>query len=150
MSKEKLIDMGAIQNCQNLEESYGEICVKCNKCGRFDAKKQTEGEELFSILSDTINGANFDDLNDACYRILDKANYHKQEWISVDERLPEKSGDYLTYHNGVISALMYSKRHKLFNAEDTLDEKFSKANCIEVSHWMPLPEPPKMKGGAER
>lgn len=77
-----------------------------------------------------------------------EAGYCKQSgWISVDERLPEKSGDYLTYHNGVISALMYSKRHKLFNAEDTLDEKFSKANCIEVSHWMPLPEAPK--GGAE-
>lgn len=79
-----------------------------------------------------------------------EAGYSKQEWISVDERLPEKSGDYLTYHNGVISALMYSKRHKLFNAEDTLDEKFSKANCIEVSHWMPLPEAPKMKGGAQK
>ena len=78
MSKEKLIDMGAIQNCQNLEESYGEICVKCNKCRRF-----TEAEELFSILSNTMNGANLDDLNDAVYRILDKANYHKRiegEW----------------------------------------------------------------------
>lgn len=73
----------------------------------------------------------------------------KTEWISVDERLPEKSGDYLTYHNGVITALMYSKRHKLFNAEDTLDEKFSKANCIEVSHWMPLPQPPKMRKEGE-
>ena len=24
------------KNCKNLSESYGEICVKCNKCGRFD------------------------------------------------------------------------------------------------------------------
>ena len=149
MSEEKLIDMGAIQNCQNLEESYGEICVKCNKCGRFNAKKWTEGEELFSILSDTINGANFDDLNDACYRILDKANYHKQEWISVDERLPEQSGEYLTYHKGVFSTLEYSKRHKLFNAADDLPEAFSKKHSITVSHWTPLPEPPKMKGGTE-
>lgn len=36
-----LIDYGVTDNCQNLEESYGEICVKCNKCGRFD----TENEE---------------------------------------------------------------------------------------------------------
>lgn len=46
-------------------------------------KKQTENEELFGILSDTINGANYDDLNDAVYRIL-IANYHKQregEWV---------------------------------------------------------------------
>ena len=49
-------------------------------------EKQTENEELFSILSDTMNGANFDDLNDAVYRILDKANYHKQiegEWEEI-------------------------------------------------------------------
>lgn len=83
--EKKLMDMGAFQNCQNLEESYGEICVKCNKCGRFDAEKQTENEELFGILSDTINGANYDDLNEAVYKILGIANYHKQskgKWIT--------------------------------------------------------------------
>lgn len=71
------------------------------------------------------------------------AGYRKQEWISVDERLPEESGDYLTYHNGVISALEYSTKHKLFNAVDSLPEKFSKKHSIMVSHWMPLPEAPK-------
>ena len=79
-----------------------------------------------------------------------EAGYVKQSgWISVDERLPEQSGEYLTYHEGVFSTLEYSKRHKLFNAADDLPEAFSKKNSITVSHWMPLPEPPKMKGGAE-
>ena len=73
--------------------------------------------------------------------------YRKPEWISVGERLPEESGDYLTYHNGVISALMYSAKHKLFNAADSLSEKYSKKHSITVSHWMPLPEAPK--GGTE-
>ena len=72
-----------------------------------------------------------------------EAGYVKQEWISVEDRLPEESGDYLTYHNGAISALMYSAKHKLFNAEDSLSEKFSKKHSIMVSHWMPLPEAPK-------
>ena len=75
------------------------------------------------------------------------AGYRKQEWISVEERLPEESGGYLTYRNGAISSLTYSARHKLFNAQDSLSEKFSKMFSIEVSHWMPLPEAPKMKGG---
>jgi len=26
-------------NCKNIEESYGEICVRCNKCGRFNKNK---------------------------------------------------------------------------------------------------------------
>ena len=29
------IDYGVIDECRNPEESYGEICVQCNRCGRF-------------------------------------------------------------------------------------------------------------------
>lgn len=29
------IDISPMDGCKNLIESYGEICVKCNKCGRF-------------------------------------------------------------------------------------------------------------------
>jgi hypothetical protein len=35
-------DCGALDNCKNLEGSYGEICVHCNKCGRFDKKEKKE------------------------------------------------------------------------------------------------------------
>lgn len=31
-------DIGIFPNCMNLAESYGIICVRCNKCGRFDKK----------------------------------------------------------------------------------------------------------------
>ena len=34
--------IGVIEDCQNVEESYGEICVHCNKCGRFDAEEVEE------------------------------------------------------------------------------------------------------------
>ena len=33
-----------IDDCKNLEESYGEICVQCNKCGRFDTEEEQTGE----------------------------------------------------------------------------------------------------------
>lgn len=29
------IDFSVADDCKNLEDSYGEICVRCNKCGRF-------------------------------------------------------------------------------------------------------------------
>lgn len=29
------IDISPMDECKNMMESYGEICVKCNKCGRF-------------------------------------------------------------------------------------------------------------------
>lgn len=32
-------DYPALDNCKNIEQSFGEICVKCNKCGRFELPK---------------------------------------------------------------------------------------------------------------
>jgi hypothetical protein len=32
------IDFAPIKNCKSPELTYGEICVKCNKCGRFNQK----------------------------------------------------------------------------------------------------------------
>jgi hypothetical protein len=29
------LDFNVLPGCKNMEESFGEICVKCNKCGRF-------------------------------------------------------------------------------------------------------------------
>lgn len=46
-------------------------------------EKSIEATEIFTILSDTINGANFDDLCDATHMIVHIAGYHKQsegEW----------------------------------------------------------------------
>ena len=40
------ISSGVSKDCKNKEESYGEICVKCNKCGRFDKDKaESEAED---------------------------------------------------------------------------------------------------------
>lgn len=44
-----------------------------------------EASEIFSILSDTINGANFDDLCDATHMIVNIAGYRRQkegEWVA--------------------------------------------------------------------
>lgn len=67
----------------------------------------------------------------------------KTEWISVDERLPEKDGMYLVY---------YKERSKddiritfFRNGEKYYNYMWKR----HYSHWMPLPEAPKMKGGAE-
>lgn len=42
------IDFSVTDNCINLEESYGEICVKCNACGRFneDIKEEKKDESI--------------------------------------------------------------------------------------------------------
>lgn len=54
------------------------------------------------------------------------------EWISTKDRLPEKDGRYICFVRNEIDVLGFEK-----------DKKYSELlwKC-EVSHWMPLPEPP--------
>lgn len=64
-------------------------------------------------------------------RILINKGYHKQEWISVEERLPERNGRYLAHclieGQSLVAILWYEK----YNGFDE-----------EVTHWMHLPDPP--------
>ena len=62
-------------------------------------------------------------------------------WISVKDRLPEESGYYLVFTDiGRIALLSYSKKYRAFNAHD---DSYSEEYMISVTHWMPLPNPPK-------
>lgn len=36
------ISLAVTDGCKNLGESFGEICVRCNECGRFN---ETESED---------------------------------------------------------------------------------------------------------
>ena len=63
------------------------------------------------------------------------------KWIPTSERLPEESRHYLIYVIGgefkewsMVTMAYYHKRFYYDNMED---------NFAQVTHWMPLPEPPK-------
>lgn len=74
--------------------------------------------------------------------------YRKQsEWISVEDRLPE---------NGTARVLVFLADDWFTKpiGENKIDtDRFIDGNWVRwgrhVTHWMPLPEPPEMKGGAE-
>ena len=36
------IDFNVTKDCMNLEDSFGEICAQCNRCGRFDGRNKKE------------------------------------------------------------------------------------------------------------
>ena len=76
--------------------------------------------------------------------------YRKQAWISVEERLPTEQKEFLAYYGfdngdgdlgmmytGVLTYFAYDKKPHFQHEELRL----------RVTHWMPLPEAPKMKGG---
>ena len=67
------------------------------------------------------------------------------DWTPVTERLPKKSGNYLTaFGDGTAMAV-----NEFMHPRDWLTEEGRKANPNGkwywggVTHWMPIPEPPK-------
>lgn len=85
-----------------------------------------------------------------CSRFSDAAQKSEGEWINVDERLPEPNTHVLIY------VFFHNQWQIVKGWHSYCDKKFHIANSdypsltdIPVTHWMPLPEAPKMKGGAE-
>ncbi len=56
-----------------------------------------------------------------------------QEWISVKDRLPEKP----------MKCLVYTKRGEYGGYEITYYNEGFYLQYANVTHWMPLPQPPK-------
>ena len=75
-----------------------------------------------------------------------------QEWISVDDMLPEESGLYITFGCTAVPIRLlhnFDKDMGKFGVwwdYDTDGKKHPRYRFIEaedITHWMPLPEPPK-------
>ncbi len=60
------------------------------------------------------------------------------QWVSVEDRLPNKKGTYLVSFglNGNVATRMFKSGYWWGGIRP-----HSKNDC--VSHWMPLPDPPK-------
>ena len=74
------------------------------------------------------------------------------EWISVKDRLPEKSGEVVIMTLSIITGkvltitnVAYSAKWKAFNAYDEDSKDFVQKTEIHADYWMPMPEPPEVK-----
>ena len=105
-------------------------------------EKQIEemANDLYSCHDEYVKDSDWvTDYNSTAKRLYN-AGYRKQEWISVDERLPEREGKYIAYTTrGTIEIARFYSYY--VNDKPQFD--------YWITHWMPLPEAPKMKGGAE-
>ena len=134
MSKEKLL-------INNIERNKTEVM----------SNKQIE-----EMAQTMCNGCHCHDkcvIDGICDAVLENANtlynagYRKQsEWISVDERLPRENEVVLVYNGEILQRIYTSYNNEV---RWWSDECWSSTKQLGITHWMPLPEAPKMKGGAE-
>jgi hypothetical protein len=85
-----------------------------------------------------------------------KEHFAEQKWIPVTERLPE-DGEYLAYtkctYGNYVRILRFAKDGRKVNEYDfdrdwenvwyLYDSEWGHIAVDSVTHWMPLPEPPK-------
>lgn len=85
-------------------------------------------------IIDTIMGVPLDQVA-ALIKEKENGKSKQSEWISVTERMPLALGKVLVY-SPILGVYM--------TCYTTYSPSFAEPS---VTHWMPLPEPPEMKGG---
>ena len=96
--------IAALDECKNKSESYGEICVLCNKCGRFDVNNK---ESESNITSSIKPGKVLINLNDAIEALNSLHKVAKSEWSTQDP--PKKVEKYLvTFSSGELGICEWS------------------------------------------
>ena len=68
------------------------------------------------------------------------------EWISVEDRLPNKEGDYLVFivdnlGEARMEVMKLFKWATSFNWSEHMNSWWKEYN--HITHWQPLPKPPK-------
>ncbi|HAM3520479.1 TPA: DUF551 domain-containing protein [Escherichia coli] len=67
----------------------------------------------------------------------------QDSWISCSERMPKETGDIIVVSDGIVmSGISYSRRDGFYIAALEYDDDEPIGG---VTHWMPLPEPPRLK-----
>ena len=67
-------------------------------------------------------------------------------WIPVEERLPESDDNVLVIVNGECKTMTFEEAYMLasyYPGEGWIVEEYEDWENPVVTHWMPLPEPPK-------
>lgn len=125
--REKLVELSDIQVLQREIE-----CVKrksstnCTDC--FNCDLLMTDERILTAYKNAIDA------------LQNEQGVTLQEWVSVKDRLPEESGMYIVTandgHAQRVSFVQWQKKNRMWNLTGA-------RSYWRVTHWMPLPKPPK-------
>ena len=124
------------------EELVGDLryCAKgdCNGCRRY-TKDTRYCNDLLCDAADAIE--ELSKKRDAACWGCKCSKIERNEWIPVTERLPEK------YVNVLCHLRSLDRKSEYYSIDHLMEDgqwwKAANSWKHEVTHWMPLPEPPK-------
>ena len=97
-------------------------------------------EKLIEILKKPIFPHELVDPTEAVADYLLDSGVTVQEWVSVDDRLPEDDSDVLAYSRNGEEGRIYPANYAKGVWVDCI---FDIPVTNSTTHWMPIPEPPK-------
>ena len=113
---------------------YDELIERLRRCAsyypRFVIQDCEDAADAIEELQKQLREEKVDNVNLTGWLAEEHA---KHLWIPVTERLPEK----------YIRVLVYSKATRMGRGIDFTNADGNWFSTQKVSHWMPLPEPPK-------
>ncbi len=112
--------------------------VGLDSCVIYDAGYRKQNEKYL-----VKENGDIEPLNKQSEYVTDIHVGNKSEWISVDERLPNEKVNCLVHYK---HAYADNDGYWAIGVSFYDGCEFRIGLAYKVTHWMPLPEPPKMKG----
>ena len=94
-----------------------------------------ETRQIISWLRDKADRADNPSWTRMMHRAANRLQVldQKQKWIPVTERLPEQGQEVIVYDGGVAGPKVFA--YHCWNKDYS--------SWVRITHWMPMPEPPK-------
>lgn len=137
----------ATRMCEYYEGSWNRGCMQCPlsrdnaRCGHslcldIGSINDEKAAEIEQVVVDWSSRHHFGNNESGAYVKVTK-HCKDSRWISVMDELPEKEGKYIVCTE---KGSVYCTR---FNGVSGYEGIFACDTNTHITHWMPLPEPPK-------
>ena len=149
-TREKLIELIASKVCDTYSEACEEWlphdCGKCyaNNCHIAEIADHLIANGVVVSKMETATIATDNPVGDKLTPTAKDTNV-PSKWIPVTERLPDRDGQYLcNYHFGEHRAMTFTRVLDYYATDKVPHFQHTLGDItMKVTHWMPLPAPPK-------
>lgn len=139
--------LGASDLCPKCEEKQTDITDKNFKSNNSEVMRNKEKQQQIDEIAECVLGGTIDYRLEVAELIYNKDFRKQSEWVRVEDKLPKTNTDVIIYHEGYIEHQLDIYTYLGSNKWEDCYGYWHKTEDVCITHWMPLPEAPKMKGG---